>query len=277
MPALPVRQIADLLPAADFTAQDIRCVACPVHINLEMEFVLVLAGEVVTCIRGAAHRLHAGEAAFILPFETHDFASQGDSRCIVLAFSQRLLPALQEFFDTRSPCSRTFCVPPALCDWIVHALPAPGAAAAPLEAAGLVAPLCALMSRRCTFAPAPAHTNDLFLDALTLIDREFAADLTLARAAAALGVTDKKLSRVFHREAGVCFSDYLALRRLSEAGDLLRAGGRTAAEIAFAVGFRSVRTFNRAFRKHYGVTPTAFAAAPAAALPFNALRGGNRA
>ena len=199
MPALSVRQVADLLPAADFTAQDIRCVACPVHINLKMEFVLVLAGEVVTCIRGAAHRLHAGEAAFILPFETHDFASQGDSRCIVLAFSQRLLPALQESFATR------------------------------------------------------------------------------ARAAASLGVTDKKLSRVFHREAGVCFSDYLALRRLSEAGNLLRAGGRTAAEIAFAVGFRSVRTFNRAFRKHYGVTPTAFAAAPAAALPFNALRGGNRA
>ena len=41
-------------------------------------------------------------------------------------------------------------------------------------------------------------------------------------------------------------------------GDLARQSDRTISEIAFAWGFSSSAHFSRAFRKRFGVTPTAF-------------------
>jgi AraC family transcriptional regulator len=42
------------------------------------------------------------------------------------------------------------------------------------------------------------------------------------------------------------------------AGRLLTRPGRTALEIALEVGFNSAEAFTRAFRAHFGVTPTAW-------------------
>ncbi|MEO8549296.1 MAG: helix-turn-helix transcriptional regulator [Kofleriaceae bacterium] len=53
---------------------------------------------------------------------------------------------------------------------------------------------------------------------------------------------------------------YLARWRMGRAAELLRETRRRVAEIAVDVGYDSVPSFNKAFRKWQGDTPTAFRA-----------------
>jgi len=54
---------------------------------------------------------------------------------------------------------------------------------------------------------------------------------------------------------------YLARWRMARAGELLRGSTTRVNEIAMEVGYTSVTSFNKAFRKWQGVTPSVFRAA----------------
>ncbi|MFA1627598.1 helix-turn-helix transcriptional regulator [Rhizobium mongolense] len=51
---------------------------------------------------------------------------------------------------------------------------------------------------------------------------------------------------------------YLAQQRLVQASVLLKETSDAVARIAYAVGYESEASFNRAFRREYGVPPAAW-------------------
>jgi AraC-like DNA-binding protein len=69
------------------------------------------------------------------------------------------------------------------------------------------------------------------------------------------------LSQVLNQDLGANFYDLVNQHRVQEAKALLRQHpDRTALDIALAVGFNSKSTFNTAFRRHTGSTPTDYRA-----------------
>lgn len=62
----------------------------------------------------------------------------------------------------------------------------------------------------------------------------------------------------FHKRVGLQFRCWLRLVKVSKAAELLGSREYAIWEVAQAVGFRSVRTFERAFLKVMNVTPKAF-------------------
>jgi AraC-like DNA-binding protein len=95
-----------------------------------------------------------------------------------------------------------------------------------------------------------------------------ANDPTLEQTAAAVGLSPSHLSRTFHSCTGLRFKEYVNEVRLQNARRALREGTERIADVAFAVGFRSLSQFNRQFREHYGMAPREYrqryqAAAPA--------------
>ena len=84
------------------------------------------------------------------------------------------------------------------------------------------------------------------------------ADLSLAGLAARHACTPRFVQRLFEAE-GTSFTDYVLARRLARAHRLLTDPRRTSEKIsaiAFDAGFADVSYFNRAFRRHYGDTPS---------------------
>ncbi|MGG1553980.1 helix-turn-helix domain-containing protein [Paenibacillus ferrarius] len=57
---------------------------------------------------------------------------------------------------------------------------------------------------------------------------------------------------------GQPFSDYLNMRRMSAAKELLIHTRLGIEEIAGRVGFTSLNSFSRAFKRIHGVTPTSY-------------------
>ncbi len=86
-------------------------------------------------------------------------------------------------------------------------------------------------------------------------------DLTLQGLADRVGITPHQLSEYFNSRLGVNFNGFVNGYRVKEARRLLLEDpDRTVLSVAYAVGFNSKSSFNTAFARQVGVTPTDFRA-----------------
>jgi len=87
--------------------------------------------------------------------------------------------------------------------------------------------------------------------------------LTLKALARRLSVGERDLSAVLNHHVGLHFFDVVNKWRIRHAQTLIvqdRERTRTLLDIAYASGFNSKSSFNTAFKKHAGLTPSAFRA-----------------
>lgn len=89
------------------------------------------------------------------------------------------------------------------------------------------------------------------------IDTFYMNSITLDSLSEAIGYSKFHLSRFFTKN-NTSFTDMLNARRIKEAEILLRNENAPVTQIAMNVGFSSITTFNRAFRKFKDCTPTRF-------------------
>ena len=91
-----------------------------------------------------------------------------------------------------------------------------------------------------------------------IVDRLDSEGLSVTDVAERRGLTPRYVQLLFESE-GTTFTDYVLAQRLARAYRMLAEPGlrhRTISAIAFDVGFGNLSYFNRAFRRHFGMTPT---------------------
>lgn len=84
------------------------------------------------------------------------------------------------------------------------------------------------------------------------------ADATLEGAALAAGMTTQSLSRMYKRLSGATFAQTVHLTRMRRAGELVRSVNVRFFNVAQALGYDNAKNFTRAFRSHYGITPSEY-------------------
>lgn len=82
--------------------------------------------------------------------------------------------------------------------------------------------------------------------------------LSLRDVSDAVDVSENHLSETFSKHFGINFFDYVNGHRILHACILLENDGTSVLEAALECGFNSRSTFNAAFKKHVGATPTQF-------------------
>ena len=86
-------------------------------------------------------------------------------------------------------------------------------------------------------------------------EEHFDEPFTLAQAAEIAALEKTYFSKVFKEKVGVSFVDWLARERIKRAVLMLMDHDHRITDLAFAVGFGDLRTFERAFKKCVGITP----------------------
>lgn len=105
------------------------------------------------------------------------------------------------------------------------------------------------------------------------IDHHLDEPLDLARLAAVAHFSPYHFHRLFAAWSGERLGDYVRRRRLEHAASLLAAQPRVPVlQAAMAVGFGSNEAFTRAFKAHFGTSPSAWRAQRAEARPRGGLR-----
>ena len=91
--------------------------------------------------------------------------------------------------------------------------------------------------------------------AITFIDTDLAADLSLRTISHALNISSSYLSTSFKKETGQTITDYINRRRISHAKHLLRSTALQVQTVAQQCGIIDVHYFSKVFKKIVGITP----------------------
>ncbi|TKB49973.1 helix-turn-helix transcriptional regulator [Ferrimonas sediminicola] len=109
---------------------------------------------------------------------------------------------------------------------------------------------------------APGHsqrpTHQKLRCVLDSIEQRFEQPLSLQQLAQEAGISDSRLCHLFRQQLGLKFSLYLVCRRLEAAPEALQDEGLNIASVAYKLGFSTPSHFCRAFKAHYGITPSEF-------------------
>ncbi len=90
------------------------------------------------------------------------------------------------------------------------------------------------------------------------VELHYAEQVTLKTAADVACLEKKYFSTFFHAKIGVRFIDFVSYLRVDHAKQLMRQEDTSISEISALVGFHNRRTFERAFRKWTGTSPSQF-------------------
>jgi AraC-like DNA-binding protein/ligand-binding sensor protein len=94
--------------------------------------------------------------------------------------------------------------------------------------------------------------------ARAFITANLVEDLTLTQVAAAVNMSAFYFCKVFKKETGLTFTDYVARVRIETVKQMLLNPHTRISEAAYAAGFQSLSQFNRTFRRITGEAPTPF-------------------
>ncbi|MBR1091339.1 helix-turn-helix transcriptional regulator [Bradyrhizobium manausense] len=123
--------------------------------------------------------------------------------------------------------------------------------------------LAALTLSGTRHAQAAAEQRGIRADRLAAVKADIlgnlaSPELSVASVAARQGLTPRYIHMLFEAES-VTFSEYVVGKRLARAQRILtdpRFADQTISVIALGVGFGDLSYFNRAFRRHFGMTPS---------------------
>lgn len=105
----------------------------------------------------------------------------------------------------------------------------------------------------------PAVQSKVIQEALQIMQKQFSGKINLSGLASAVHMNPTYLSRLFHEEVGISFSEYLNQLRMEYAKQLLhRHSDLNIADVAERCGFNSQHYFCTQFHKHVGMPPKKF-------------------
>ena len=107
-------------------------------------------------------------------------------------------------------------------------------------------------------AALPQHTGALVKHAMAYFHQNYARPLSRWEIAAAIGVSEDYLSRIFRQELDISPWEYLNRYRILQAIERLRRTSDSIGAVARQVGFKDSAYFSRVFHKVTGLSPTAF-------------------
>lgn len=107
-------------------------------------------------------------------------------------------------------------------------------------------------------AAARRRGDERMVAAVAWIDAHLDAGLGVRQAALAAGLSPSRFVHRFKEATGTPFGVHLRRRLMQEAARQLADPGRRVADVSAALGFTKANWFATAFRKHHGLTPTAW-------------------
>ncbi|SFE80488.1 helix-turn-helix domain-containing protein [Roseivivax sediminis] len=259
----------DLLHAetiADRAARHDWVIAPHRHAGLA-QVLLLSTGGVRIRADGAERAPPLPALVYIPPGVVHGFAFARGTEGRVITLPVRAFPEVFGPDSATAPRLRAWFhnVPEAEAAASVAAIAREHAGRAPYRDAALrghALALAATLARAAPGAPAPDRSRAAQnLEAFDrLIARHLRSRWRIADYADALGLTPQQLSRITRARLGCSASQHLEAEVFREAQRLLAYTRMSVAEAGYRLGFDDPAYFSRAFRRHTGMTPSAYRA-----------------
>ncbi len=233
------------------------------HYHDEIEMIYICSGSASVIIDGTRYEANAGEAIIIFPGQEHSYDSTDDGRYFVILVSTAALIAMKSTLDTHIPEQYILSLEGdrAAVDFLYKL--DDGARDNESESYMIgylnlffdrIIPGLRLAPRR----PAGANAASSLARIVNFCRDNYADDLTLDSVGEHVFLSRYYISHLLREQMNTTFGDFICGLRLDAACEKLKDTNMKIEEIAHAVGFRSVRTFNRVFSQNLGVPPLTY-------------------
>ena len=233
----------------------------PPHLHKNLEVVYVLEGTLAVGIGTHLYSMEKGDIAIIFPEQIHHYQAfeQSGSSLYLLATPSLSGPFLQSIttLSPKNPVVHAKDVHPDIyyaLETLLDDKDSPEGDV--LHQAYVMIILARLLPHLTLVEKGSANSEDLVYRTVSYIAEHYTEDdLSLTKMAHDLFVSPFSLSRIFSGTFHMNFNKYLNITRLEYVRYLLEYTEQTITEAYSNAGFGSQRTFNRAFRDHFHMTP----------------------
>lgn len=237
----------------------------PAHLHSQLELLYVISGTIKVTIYNRMKALSAGDFAVIFPNTIHSYATEAsDIPCHILL----AICGLNLTGDFFKKLTSYYPLKPFISSENLHS----NVSFAMLELEQecgrekdknvCQALLQLILSRSLPLIDLTKNNDiedyDLTHMIIDYVSGHFQEALTLTELAGHLNVSKYYLSRVFSTKLNTNFNKYVNYIRLNYALTLLQSTNYTLTRISTEAGFDSQRTFNRAFREIFHVSPSEY-------------------
>ena len=231
------------------------------HIHSHLEMVYLEAGSCIVHADQNAALAQPGDIFLAFPNQIHYYNDQTPVRAFVFIFSPELFEDFRELFQRvipRLPLVSSVLLPPDVNSQVRQILECSVSENRyhRIAAKGYLLALLSRILPQMDWVDCPT-IHDSTKSVMAFCLENYTQPLTLDAMSEELHLSKFYISRIFKERIGLSFSDFVNTLRTEHACSLL-VPGCNMADVAYASGFSSVRSFNRHFIRNTGMTPRAY-------------------
>lgn len=238
-------------------------IQCAPHLHTHIELALFFEGHCTAFADTERTEIEAGDVFIAFPNQIHRYESYGKERYCLFIVNPDMLDELAEVFATSRPVSAK--IPGlandpevlALAERLI-ALEAEKNAYTETRRRGYLLALFGKLLAATTLSKTVPGDSHALKAIVNYCAKNYTADLSLNLLESELHISRYYISHLFSDKLQIGFNDYVNSLRVSFACNYLRHSDRSVTEIGSLVGFGTLRTFNRAFQKQMGKTPSEY-------------------
>lgn len=245
-----------------------HALAFPAHLHYHIEMGVLIDGRTEMRVDSRAYELEGGDLFISFPNQVHEYKTIEKEHRILFIFNPDFLPQLSKQFRSTLPVTNV--IKGAMGDgeisYLMNKIADLYGTDAPNKELMIQGYLLALFGRIFgaieTYDAQSQNLQDAKIlgSILKYCAQNYDQPLTLSVLERELHVSKFYISHTLSSKLNIGFNDYINSLRISQACKYLMDSDFSITEISELVGFNTLRTFNRAFIKHLGVTPTQYRA-----------------
>ena len=233
------------------------------HLHYHLELVYMVEGSTTCAVDTGEYTLQSGDVLLVFPNQVHRYDPADKEKYLLFIINPDLMPELSRAFSGAAPtCPIVRGVGD---DPYMHQLlttlsrteQMPADYREAITKGYLLAFFGELLSRMSFKQTNPSDSMTL-RSIVSFCAQNYGRELTLATLEEELHLSKYYISHLFGSKIGTGFNDYINALRVSEACRYLRRSNKSITEISTLVGFGTLRTFNRAFFKQVGMSPSEY-------------------
>lgn len=235
------------------------------HRHQFWELILFERGEGKHTINGRAYHFQPGDIALLSPTDIHSITLRAgttyDSTKVTFSYNiyhnhLNEICCFAQFPILASLCANDFTRAIQLLDMLYDEFNAPHLAGSAACSLNLIELLIILIQRNLSEHKHEQRENASKTRKILLyIQAHFCEPITLTEVSKALNYSPTYFSRLFAKEFGMPFQEYLKNLRLNYAYHLIKYSDQPVIDICYDTGFRSPTYFSKLFKQKYGCSP----------------------
>lgn len=236
---------------------------CTPHLHKHIEFFMLYAGCTTAFIDSEEYDVRAGDLCMVFPNQIHQFKTVENEKYDLFIISPDILPELESVFSQCVPerailrAKDVGSKPKELLRELIKVNKGSGEYKNILMK-GILLSFFGEVLEKMSLTDVKSVSSHALKTVINYCSKNFSRDLSLAVLEDELHISKYYISHLFSMKLKVRFNDYINSLRISDACRRLKQTDQTITEISECVGFNTLRTFNRAFIRQVGISPSEY-------------------